>query len=170
MPPLEYADFKDVSLAVLMNVGIGTPVMPIVVLALSNLTLVRLVQLSKARYPMLVTLFGIVMLVRLAQYGKAAAPMLVTPLGIVTLVRLLQLLKAPAPMLVTPLGIVNVLFVFSAGYVCKRVLSMLYNTPSCKLYALLPALTFIVVRLVVPAKAPSSILVTLFGMYTLPQK
>ncbi len=39
---------------------------------------------------MLVTELGIVTLVRLLQYSKAESPMLVTELGIVTLVRLLQ--------------------------------------------------------------------------------
>ena len=39
---------------------------------------------------MLVTLSGIVTLVRLLQPSKAELPMLVTPSGIVTLVRLLQ--------------------------------------------------------------------------------
>ncbi len=56
---------------------------------------------------MLVTELGIVTLVRLLQSSKALFPMLVTELGIVTLVRLLQFLKALFPMLVTELGIVT---------------------------------------------------------------
>ena len=50
---------------------------------------------------------GIVTDVRLLQYSKALFPMLVTELGIETDVRPLQLEKASDPMLVTELGIVT---------------------------------------------------------------
>jgi hypothetical protein len=56
----------------------------------ANITLVRLVQPSKALCPMLVTLAGMVTLVRLVQSLKVLYPMLVTPLPMVTLVRLSQ--------------------------------------------------------------------------------
>jgi hypothetical protein len=55
-----------------------------------NVTLVRLVQPLKAKFPMLVTLLGMVMLVRLVQLLKTLDLMLVTLLGMVTSVRLAQ--------------------------------------------------------------------------------
>jgi len=55
-----------------------------------NVTLVRLVQPSKALPPILVTLLGMVMLVRLVQLEKALVPMVVTLVGMVTLLRLAQ--------------------------------------------------------------------------------
>ena len=54
---------------------------------------------------MRVTPSGIVTLVRLLQYSKAPFPMLVTLEGIVTLVRSLQYSKAEFPILVMPSGI-----------------------------------------------------------------
>ena len=56
---------------------------------------------------MVVTLLGIVTEVKLLQLVKAKSPMLVTLLPIVTEVRLLQLWKASYPMLVTLLGMVT---------------------------------------------------------------
>ena len=55
---------------------------------------------------MLVKLLGMVIEVRLMQPSKASFPMLVTPLGIVIEVRPLQPLKAATPMLVTLLGMI----------------------------------------------------------------
>ena len=56
-------------------------------------TLVRLLQLEKAREPILVTLSGIVTLVRLLQLQKACEPILVTLFGIVMLGRLPRLTR-----------------------------------------------------------------------------
>jgi hypothetical protein len=105
--------------------------------------------------------------VRLEQSEKAKFPMLVTPFGMVTLVRLEQLEKAEFPMLVTPFGMVKETPVFLAGYLYKMVLLLLYNTPSCDVYALLSAPTFIAVSSLQPLKAVELMLVTLFGMFTL---
>ena len=81
-------------------------------------------------------------------------------------VRLVQPRKASSSMSVTLSGIVKEPF-FPHGYTTNLVLALLYNTPSCELYALLPAATFIAVRLVQPLKTKFSMLVTLFGMLTL---
>ena len=54
---------------------------------------------------MFVTELGMVTEVRLLQKSKALFPMLVTELGMVTEVRSLQFSKAKSPMLVTELGI-----------------------------------------------------------------
>jgi len=82
MPPAVYADSKDAPLGNAED----TKVVP----ALSNLTLVRLVQPPKVRLPMLVTLLGMVILVSPVQAEKVRLPMLVRPLLRVTLVRLVQ--------------------------------------------------------------------------------
>jgi len=55
--------------------------------SLRIVTLVRLVQFSNAKPPMLVTPPGIVALVRPLQYLNAVYPMRVTLVGIVMLVR-----------------------------------------------------------------------------------
>jgi hypothetical protein len=93
---------------------------------------------------------------------KAESPMLITLAGMVKLV-ILPPLKAPAPMLVTELGMVNAT-VSPPGYVCKTVLPVLYKTPPSATYAVLPASTVIVVRLVHQAKALFPRFVTLLGI------
>ena len=70
-------------------------------------TLVRLLQSSNARYPIVVTLSGIVTLVRLLQAQNACASIKVTLSGIVTFVRLLHPWNAPNPIAVTLSGIVT---------------------------------------------------------------
>jgi len=85
----------------------------------------------------------------------------------VMLARLAQLRKASTPMLVTLLGMANEEPVFPAGYVCKAVLPLLYNTPLSEVYAEFPASTFIAGRMVQSPKAPFPMLVTLAGMVTL---
>jgi hypothetical protein len=107
----------------------------------------------------------------------------------VMLVRPVHPEKAFHSMLVTLFGMVKDLNFFPSGYVCNKVLFLLYNTPSWELYTLLPAETFIavrlvqykkaismvvtlsgtvtLVRLVQPEKAPTLMAVTLFGMVTL---
>ena len=70
-------------------------------LFLPKVTVVRLVQSSKAHAPMVVTLFGMVTLIRLVQPSKAQLSMLVTLSGMVMLVRLVQSSKADLPMLVS---------------------------------------------------------------------
>jgi len=68
IPPEEYAVCKEDELVASINELVVPVVATVkVVSALSNLTLVRLVQSLKAEFPMLVTLFGMVMLVRLVQ-------------------------------------------------------------------------------------------------------
>jgi len=106
-----------------------------------------------------------VTLVRSAQAKKALVPMLVILLGMVILVSLVEL-KARAPMLVTLFGMVKAP-VLPAGYTTKVVLVLLYNTPSCELYTVFAASTFIAVRLVQELKAQSPMLVTLLGMVIL---
>lgn len=69
-------------------------------------TLVRLLQLSNAHYPILVTESGIVTLVNPLQSINAPYSMLVTLSGIVTLVKPLQPVNAFSPMLFTLSGIV----------------------------------------------------------------
>jgi hypothetical protein len=76
-------------------------------------------------------------------------------------------LKAFSPMLVTIFGIVKEFPVFPDGYVCKRVLLLLYKTPFSEVYALFPELTFIAKILVKAPKALLPMLVTLFGIVTL---
>jgi hypothetical protein len=69
-------------------------------------------------------------------------------------------------MLVTA-GMVKEVFVLPAGYCTKVVLFLLYKIPFSDVYAVLDEPTFIAVRLVQPKKAPSTMLVTLFGMVIL---
>ena len=64
-------------------------------------------------------------------------------------------------MLVTLFGMVKAP-VFPAGYVCKTVLLLLYNTPFSDVYALLSTATFIAVRLLHLVKA-DPMLVTAVG-------
>ena len=80
---------------------------------------------------MLVTLSGIVTLVRDLQLEKAKAPMLVTPFGIVTLVRDVQPAKADQSMLVTLSGIAYA--AKAPGHCTKVVLSLLNRTPNASL-------------------------------------
>ena len=81
MPPAVYAVCKDAPLGNVLEPA---------VLALSNLTLVRLEQPLKARFPMLATPLPMVTLVRLLQPKKVVLAMLVTLLGMIMLVRLVQ--------------------------------------------------------------------------------
>jgi len=105
--------------------------------------------------------------VRLVQPIKASSAMLVTPLPMATLARLVHWAKAQPSMLVTLSGMVKEALNFPSGYLINVVLVLLYNTPSCELYAVLPESTFIAVRLVQSTKALSSMLATLLGMVML---
>jgi len=57
--------------------------------------------------------------------------------------------------------------VLPAGYVCKTVLPLLYNTPLSEAYAEFPASTFIAGRLGQAPKVPLPMVVTLDGMVML---
>jgi len=70
-------------------------------------------------------------------------------------------------MVVTLFDIVKEVPVFASGYLIIIVLSLLYNTPSCELFSLLPGSTFISVRLVHPLKAAPATKLTLAGMVML---
>jgi hypothetical protein len=56
-------------------------------------------------------------------------------------------------MLVTLFGMVKEAVVFPAGYATKVVLALLYNMPSCELYAVFLVSTLIAVRLEQSEKA-----------------
>ena len=68
-------------------------------------------------------------------------------------------------MLVTLFGKI-IIPVILGGTKTIAVFALLYSIPSCELYAVLPASTFIAVRLVQPEKASFPMLVTLFGIVT----
>ena len=110
---------------------------------------------------MLVTLSGIVMLIRLVQPSKAQFPMLVTLSGIVMLVRLVQPEKTETPILTTPSGMVT-----SPPIEPKAIATILpesiKNNPSELAYLPLND-----TREVHPANTPSPMLVTLLGIVML---
>ena len=123
----------------------------------------RLVQLEKARSPMLSTLFPIVTDVRLLHLEKAASSMLVTLLGMVTDVRPLQSEKAPSPMLVTLSGIAVFLHPLIKVFVDISIIELQLSLES---YLGLPYSTRIDIKPLQPEKAYCPMLVTLLGMVT----
>ena len=71
---------------------------------LGSVTLARLWQYSKARFPMRLTLSGMLMLLRFVQPVNASASIDVKLFGNSTCLRFLQFSKARSPISVTPAG------------------------------------------------------------------
>ena len=124
--------------------------------------LVKDLQPEKASSPILLTLSGIVTLVKEEQPAKTTSPMLLTPSGIVILVKEEQPTKAPALILVTLSGIV--IFVNPPGTATSVFPFFVNKSPKVDLKEGLLKSTEKEVRLEQPAKAPSPMLLTLFGI------